>query len=119
SDSSINPRDIKRDLARDLVSRYYDDNKAKKAEDAFDQIFIKKDIPDNIPTLTIDTDSNIIDVLVSQNLVSSKGEAKRLIAQNAVKIDGEVCSDPAHVLKKDSDELVIKVGKRRFLRVLG
>ena len=57
--------------------------------------------------------------LVSQNLVSSKAEAKRLIAQNAVKIDGEVCSDPAHVLKKDSDELVIKVGKRRFLRVLG
>ena len=119
SDSSINPRDIKRDLARDLVSRYYDDNKAKKAEDAFDQIFIKKDVPDDIPTLTIDTDSNIIDVLVLQNLVSSKAEAKRLIAQNAVKIDGEVCSDPAHVLKKDSDELVIKGGKRRFLRVLG
>ncbi len=119
SDSSINPRDIKRDLARDLVSRYYDDNKAKKAEDAFDQIFIKKDIPDNIPTLTIDTDSNIIDVLVSQNLVSSKGEAKRLIAQNAVKIDGEVCNNPAHILEKDSGELVIKVGKRRFLRVLG
>ena len=119
SDSSINPRDIKRDLARDLVSRYYDDNKAKKAEDAFDQIFIKKDVPDDIPTLTIDTDSNIIDVLVSQNLVSSKAEAKRLIAQNAVKIDGEVCNDPAHVLKKSCGELVIKVGKRRFLRVLG
>ena len=119
SDSSINPRDIKRDLARDLVSRYYDDNKAKKAEDAFDQIFIKKDVPDDIPTLTIDTDSNIIDVLVSQNLVSSKGEAKRLIAQNAVKIDGEVCNNPAHILEKDSGELVIKVGKRRFLRVLG
>ncbi|MED5451028.1 MAG: tyrosine--tRNA ligase [Candidatus Neomarinimicrobiota bacterium] len=119
SDSSINPRDIKRDLARDLVSRYYDDNKAKKAEDAFDQIFIKKDVPDDIPTLTIDTDSNIIDVLVSQNLVSSKAEAKRLIAQNAVKIDGEVCNDPAHILKKSCGELVIKVGKRRFLRVLG
>jgi len=119
SDSSVNPRDIKRDLARDLVSRYYDDNKAKKAEDAFDQIFIKKDVPDDIPTITIDTDSNIIDVLLSQNLVSSKAEAKRLITQNAVKIDGEVCSNPAHVLEKDSGELVIKVGKRRFLRVLG
>ena len=119
SDTSINPRDIKRDLARDLVSRYYDENKAKKAEDAFDQIFIKKDIPDDIPTLTIDTDSNIIDVLVSQNLVSSKAEAKRLITQNAIKIDGEVCNDPAYVLKKSCGELVIKVGKRRFLRVLG
>ena len=118
SDSSVNPRDIKRDLARDLVSRYYDDNKAKKAEDAFDKIFIKKDIPDDIPTITIDTDSNMIDILVSQNLVSSKAEAKRLMTQNAVKIDGKICNDLAHILKKGCGELVIKVGKRRFLRVL-
>ena len=119
SDSSVNPRDIKRDLARDLVSRYYDDNKAKKAEDAFDKIFVKKDIPDDIPTFTIDTDSNMIDILVSQNLVSSKAEAKRLIAQNAVKIGGETCKDPTYILKKGCGELVIKVGKRRFLRVSG
>ena len=118
SDSSVNPRDIKRDLARDLVSRYYDDSKAKKAEDAFDQIFIKKDIPDDIPTITIDTDSNMIDILVSQNLVSSKAEAKRLMTQNAVKIDGKICNDLEHILKKGCGELVIKVGKTRFLRVL-
>ena len=61
-DSSINPRDIKRELAKDLVSRYYNDSDAQKAEEAFDQIFIKKDIPDEIPTLNLDSDSVLIEL---------------------------------------------------------
>ena len=117
-DSSINPRDIKRELAKDLVSRYYNDSDAQRAEEAFDQIFVKKDVPDEMPTFNLSSDSVLIDVLVSEELVSSKGEAKRLIGQNAVKINGEVCNDPSHILKKDGAELIIKVGKRRFLRVL-
>ena len=117
-DSSINPRDIKRELAKDLVSRYYNDSDAQRAEEAFDQIFVKKDVPDEMPTFNLGSDSVLIDVLVSEELVSSKGEAKRLIGQNAVKINGEVCNDPSHILKKDGAELIIKVGKRRFLRVL-
>ena len=117
-DSSINPRDIKRELAKDLVSRYYNDSDAQKAEEAFDQIFIKKDIPEEIPTINLDSDSILIDILVSEELVSSKGEAKRLIGQNAVKVNGKSCDDPSHILKKGSGESIIKVGKRRFLRVL-
>ena len=117
-DSSINPRDIKRELAKDLVSRYYNDSDAQKAEEAFDQIFIKKDIPEEIPTINLDSDSILIDILVSEELVSSKGEAKRLIRQNAVKVNGKSCDDPSHILKKGSGESIIKVGKRRFLRVL-
>ena len=73
-DSSINPRDIKRELAKDLVSRYYNDSDAQKAEEAFDQIFIKKDIPDEIPTLNLDSDSVLIDILVSEALVSARGK---------------------------------------------
>ena len=117
-DSSINPRDIKRELAKDLVTRYYNDSDAQKAEEAFDQIFIKKDIPEEIPTINLDSDSILIDILVSEELVSSKGEAKRLIGQNAVKVNGKSCDDPSHILKKGSGESIIKVGKRRFLRVL-
>ena len=71
-----------------------------------------------MPTFNLDSESILIDILVSEKLVSSKGEAKRLIGQNAVKINGEVCNDPAHIIKKDSGEFIIKVGKRRFLRVL-
>ena len=117
-DSSINPRDIKRELAKDLVSRYYNDSDAQRAEEAFDQIFVKKDVPDEMPTFNLSSDSVLIDVLVSEELVSSKGEAKRLIGQNAVKVNGKSCDDPSHILKKGSGESIIKVGKRRFLRVL-
>ena len=118
-DSSINPRDIKRDLAKDLVERYYDADRALEAEQAFDQIFVKKSIPDNIPVFKTENDTTILEVLLSENLIDSKAEGKRLIRQNAVKIDGEVCSEPGYVIGKGCGELVIKVGKRRFLKILG
>ena len=118
-DSSINPRDIKRDLAKDLVKRYYDADRALEAEQAFDQIFVKKSIPDNIPVFKTESDTTILEVLLSENLIDSKAEGKRLIRQNAVKIDGEVCSEPGYVIGKGCGELVIKVGKRRFLKILG
>ena len=118
-DSSINPRDIKRDLAKDLVERYYDADRALEAEQAFDQIFVKKSIPDNIPVFKTENDTTILEVLLSENLIDSKAEGKRLIGQNAVKIDGEVCSEPGYVIGKGCGELVVKVGKRRFLKILG
>ncbi|HIF29940.1 MAG TPA: tyrosine--tRNA ligase [Candidatus Marinimicrobia bacterium] len=118
-DSSINPRDIKRDLAKDLVERYYDADRALEAEQAFDQIFVKKSIPDNISVFKIENDATILEVLLSENLIDSKAEGKRLIGQNAVKIDGEVCSEPGYVIGKGCGELVVKVGKRRFLKILG
>ena len=117
--SSINPRDIKRDLAKDLVERYYDADRALEAEQAFDQIFVKKSIPDNISVFKIESDTTILEVLLSENLIDSKAEGKRLIGQNAVKIDGEVCSEPGYVIGKGCGELVVKVGKRRFLKILG
>ena len=118
-DSSINPRDIKRDLAKDLVERYYDKDTALEAEQAFDQIFVKKSIPDDIPTFKVSSNSNILDILLSEKLIASKAEGKRLIAQNAIKIDGEVCSDIGYEVSNGCGELIVKIGKRRFLRILG
>ena len=118
-DSSINPRDIKRDLAKDLVARYYDKDIAFKAEQAFDQIFVKKSIPDDISVFILEEDSTILEILMSESLIESKAEGKRLIGQNAIKIDGEVCSDPGHIFSKGSGDLIVKVGKRRFLKISG
>ena len=118
-DSSINPRDIKRDLAKDLVERYYDKNTALEAEQAFDQIFVKKSIPDDMPIFQVKIDSNILDILLSEKLIASKAEGKRLIGQNAIKIDGEVCSDIGYVVSKGCGELIVKIGKRRFLKISG
>ena len=119
NDSSINPRDIKRDLAKDLVERYYDKDTAFEAEQAFDQIFVKKSIPDDIPTFKVSSNSNILDILLSEKLIASKAEGKRLLAQNAIKIDGEVCSNIGYEVSNGCGELIVKIGKRRFLKILG
>lgn len=118
-DSSINPRDIKRDLAKDLVERYYDKDTALEAEKAFDQIFVKKSIPDDIPIFQVKIESNILEILLSEKLIASKAEGKRLIVQNAIKIDGEICSDIGYVISKGCGELIVKIGKRRFLKISG
>ena len=117
SDKKVNPRDVKRELARKIVEIYYSLDHAKRAEGNFDKIFIKKDIPEDIPKIKLDEDTLIVDILISNELVKSKSEARRLIDQGAVKINDEKCIDRDHILRKD-DSLIIKVGKRRFLKII-
>jgi tyrosyl-tRNA synthetase len=113
----VNPRDIKRDLARKIVEIYHSEDLARKAEENFDRIFIRKDIPKDIPEVKLADDTPIVDVLTSNELVSSNSEARRLIDQGAVKIDDQKCINRDQIIKKD-ESIVIKVGKRRFLRIL-
>lgn len=115
----VNPRDLKRELARMLVEKYYDKNSAVEAENRFDQIHLKKDIPDDIPEYILRSNKLLVDVLADANLTSSKGEARRLIKQNAVKINKNTITDINYVLKQGVGEIVVKVGKRRFLRIIG
>ena len=117
-DDSNNPRDIKRSLAKDLVARYYSEEKAKLAEAAFDQIFVKKDNPDNMPSYNLSSEINLVDILLSEKLIVSKGEGKRLINQNAVKVDGKVCDDINQIISPSDEDIIVKVGKRRFLRIV-
>ena len=117
-DNSNNPRDIKRSLAKDLVVRYYSEEKAKLAEAAFDQIFVKKDNPDNMPSYNLSSEINLVDILLSEKLIVSKGEGKRLINQNAVKVDGKVCDDINQTISPSNEDIIVKVGKRRFLRIV-
>ena len=117
-DNSNNPRDIKRSLAKDLVVRYYSEEKAKLAEASFDQIFVKKDNPDNMPSYNLSSEINLVDILLSEKLIASKGEGKRLINQNAVKVDGKVCGDINQTISPSDEDVIVKVGKRRFLRIV-
>lgn len=114
----VNPRDLKRELARMLVEKYYDKNSALEAENRFDRIHLKNDIPDDIPEYVLKNDKLLVDVLADANLTSSKGEARRLIKQNAVKINKNTINDINHMLKPEIDEIVVKVGKRRFLKII-
>jgi tyrosyl-tRNA synthetase len=111
-----NPRNLKRELARTIVEKYYNKDSAVEAERHFDKIHLKKDIPDDIPEYKLDSETLLVDVLSDAKLTASKGEARRLIKQNAVKIDKKTIQDINFMLKPK--EVFIKVGKRRFLKIV-
>ena len=117
-DDTNNPRDIKRSLAKDLVKKYYSEKEAELAQSSFDQIFVKRDNPENMQVRKIDSDVGLLELLTEEGLVASKGEGKRLLNQNAIKINGQVCNDINFVISSSEEEFVIKVGKRRFLKVI-
>ena len=117
-DDTNNPRDIKRSLAKDLVKKYYSVKEAELAQSSFDQIFVKRDNPENMQVRKIDSDVGLLELITEEGLVASKGEGKRLLNQNAIKINGQVCNDINFVISSSEKEFVIKVGKRRFLKVI-
>ena len=116
SDSSINPMEIKRDLARKIVELYYDKDKAIDAENYFNNITVSKGMPDVIDEYKIHEEGLLVNIIVDSGLLNSKSEARRMIKQSAVRLDGEVVSDIQLTLSPGK-ERTLKVGKRRFLKV--
>lgn len=120
ADGSVNPRDLKRALARRLVTMYHSAEAAQRAEEEFDRIFVQKELPDEIEEFELKAENgagNLVGLLVRANLATSKSDARRLIEQGGVMIDGERVSD-INAPIPDKPEFVVKVGKRRFLKVL-
>jgi tyrosyl-tRNA synthetase len=116
SDSKTNPRDVKRELGRAIVKLYHGADEAQAAEQHFDKVIVQKGIPDEIDEVELKSDQLLVDIITNAGLTKSKGEARRLIKQNAVKLDSAVCKDIDQKLHAGK-ESVIKVGKRRFLKV--
>ncbi|MFH1850804.1 MAG: tyrosine--tRNA ligase [Candidatus Neomarinimicrobiota bacterium] len=116
ADPGVNPRDVKRRLARLIVTLYHSEPDALQAEQHFDNIFINKGNPDDIPEFVLSGDRSIVDIMVENNLVSSRSDARRMIDQGAVRLDGEQCSD-IHFTVSPGKEHILKVGKRRFLKI--
>ncbi|HEY5614498.1 MAG TPA: tyrosine--tRNA ligase, partial [Bacteroidota bacterium] len=120
TEKTSNPRDIKRRLARTLVTMYHDEKAAARAEEEFDRIFKDKALPDEVEEYRLDSKSgpkSIIDLLTTTELAASKSEARRLIDQGGVSIDSERVPD-ANAPLPDKNEFVLKVGKRKFLKVV-
>ena len=114
NDSSYNPRDAKRLLARSLVELYYDSDSALKAEDHFDEVIVNKSIPDDIPEFQIEYEISLVDAVFLSKVVASKSEVRRLVKQGAVSVDGKKIDDASFSLRSGQ---VIKIGKRRFLKI--
>jgi tyrosyl-tRNA synthetase len=118
NDPSVNPRNIKRNLAKKLVAMYHDTNAADEAEEEFDRIFIKKEIPDEVPEFIWNqgNEAGILDLLTITNLAPSKGEARRLVLQGGVSID-TIKVDDINAIIDIKDNSILKVGKRKFIRI--
>ena len=112
----INPMELKRELARKIVSIYYDKEKAIDAENHFNKITVSKGIPDEIDEYYLNKETLLINIIVESGMLKSKSEARRMIKQSAVRIDGESVKDIQYSLKP-GQEKILKVGKRRFLKV--
>jgi tyrosyl-tRNA synthetase len=116
ADPNTNPRNLKRTLARAIVELYHSKEAAQQAEEEFDRIFIAKSVPDDIPEFTARPGMTITALITEAKLAASGGEARRLIGQGGVSIDGERVSDGT-VSLPEKQEFILKVGKRRFLKV--
>jgi len=116
----INPRDIKRALAKHLVEMYHSSEAATEAETEFDNIFVKKGLPDEIEEFSIEDtleEMDILDLIVKVGFAPSKGEARRLVLQGGVTIDGEKIADAKEIIKLDKTK-ILKVGKRKFIKLI-
>lgn len=112
--SKSDPKSIKMRLAREIVTIYHDKEKATLAENNFNQTFSKGGTPDDIQEVKVNNGTLLADVLLENKLVESKSEFKRLIKESAVGVDGEKISEIDFKIEKT---VVVKVGKRRFVKV--
>ena len=116
-DSSLNPRDLKRRLARDIVTLYHSDAAAESAEKEFDTIFVRDEVPEDMKTWhAAGNPIGILELLAESGLASSKRDARRLIEQGAVRVDGERVSEITAEIDVAEDR-ILKVGKRKFLKI--
>jgi tyrosyl-tRNA synthetase len=114
-----NPRDVKFELAQEVVGRFYDSLVAKRARERFIAQFQRGVIPKDVPAVDLSTGERglpIANVLKGIGLVASTSEALRLIQQGAVRINGERIDDKHLEIKAGSTQ-IFQVGKRRFVRV--
>jgi tyrosyl-tRNA synthetase len=120
-DPELGPRDAKRALARALVERFYDGAAAQAAEAAFDRVFVRGQLPQDVPVVRWSMNGSAtvhLPALLAQAFSVSTSEARRGLAQGAVRVDGEpLDGDVLDLPGAELDGRVLQMGKRRFARV--
>src|SRR5690606_33346508 len=105
-------------LAKLIISDFHSAAAADEAEEEFNKRFVKKEVPDDIEEKTLSGGTyRLPDLLTATGMAGSKGEAKRLIEQGGVKIDGEKATNSSAEIDVSTDAILIQVGKRKFLKV--
>jgi tyrosyl-tRNA synthetase len=117
--NKLHPKDAKLELAKSIVATYWGQRKAKEALGEFQKVFKEKKIPSNIPAYSFPgNDIGILDAMIASNLAKTRNEARRLINQGAVRLNGHKVTDSNfRIILNKSSGLVLKVGKRGFARI--
>lgn len=125
-ENKIHPKDLKSQLGQTIVSDFWGEEDAKKAAQEFERIFKHKEIPEEIEAIEIKSgkakrieDISLIELLVDRSIFSSRGEAKRMIRQGGVYLDGQRIEDIS--IKIDlaqKSKLILKIGKRKFYKLI-
>jgi tyrosyl-tRNA synthetase len=117
-DEKTNPRDLKVRLGFELVKKYYDENRAREAQNEFEAIFVKKEIPEEIQEFKLPSEEiKLVNLMKDSGVVSSTSEAYRLIKAGAVSIDGNKISDRDLIIS-GRKSFVLKAGKRKFIKFI-
>jgi tyrosyl-tRNA synthetase len=119
SSGKKHPRDVKVALGKEFVKRFHSEQDAENAVREFNEIFVNKGTPDDMPEVGMKAgEVGLLQLLKDANLVASMGEARRLVRGNAVSIDGEKISDEkAQISLVSGNEFVLKAGKKKFVKV--
>lgn len=119
ADGSLHPNDAKMRLAREIVSIFHSPEEARTSQERWDEVFRGgSGVPGDIPEEALAEEERVLDILRRLKMVSSGKEAKRLIDQGGVRIDGEKIDDQLATLTPDMLPLVLQVGKRKFVRLI-
>ncbi len=119
AEGRAHPREMKAALAHQLVTRLHDGEAADRAREEFDAVFARRELPDDIPTVSLRAEEDVIwlpRLLKAAGMAKSTGEARRLVRQGGVRLDGERVTDDKGEIKTEG-EVLIQVGKRRFVTV--
>lgn len=113
----VNPRDVKMDLAKDIVSLYHTEEEVNQAEERFKMIFQMGQKPTDMDTVTVSKDGfDLISIVVDKGLVSSKSEFRRLLSQGGIKVNDVKITEETSLPKEG--ELVVQVGKKKFIKIV-
>jgi tyrosyl-tRNA synthetase len=118
SEGTLHPNEVKMRLAREIVSIFHSPEAAQQAQKRWDDVFRGgKGIPEDIPQAAITEAEKVVEILKRLNMVSSGGEARRLIEQNGVRLNEVPVTDPNMLITPESLPAVLQVGKRKFVRL--
>lgn len=115
--SGKNPKEIKTLLAKEIITTYHGKEEANRAEEYFNKQ-ARREAPDDIPEFQIPSEGMLLpQIIIEANLLPSTSEARRMIKQGGVSLDGVKINDEKQLIKPEK-ELILKVGKRKYLKVL-